>query len=77
MGAALVAVAFFNWRDDWNYRYSKWLNRTLFGTSRLGKSYGRLVEAKVTRVLYRGCSSGFLLLFGGALLILGTSLFGR
>jgi hypothetical protein len=74
MGAALVSVAYFNWRFDWNYRYAKWLGATLFG---LRKPFGELADAKFMRVFYRELSSGFLVLFGGILLILGISLFGR
>jgi hypothetical protein len=77
MGAALVSVAYFNWRYDWNYRYGKWLRATLFGASRLRKPFDQLAEAKLMRGFYREFSSGFLLLLGGIFLILGFSLIGR
>ena len=77
IGAALMSVAYLNWRYDGNYRYAKWLTATLFGASSLRTSLDRLADAKLMRRLYRGFSSGVLLLFGGTLLILGLSLFGR
>ena len=45
--------------------------------SSLRTSLDRLADAKLMRRLARGFSSGVLLLFGGTLLILGLSLFGR
>ena len=77
MGVALVSIAYFNWRNDWNYRYAKWLRATFLGASPLRKPFDRLADAKLMRGFYREFSSGFLLLFGGILLILGISLIGR
>ncbi|HEV2013899.1 MAG TPA: hypothetical protein VGR77_08480 [Candidatus Dormibacteraeota bacterium] len=65
----MFRFAYVNWRYDWSYRYAKRFQAKLFG-----KPFDRLAETRLGRIFYGGFSSGFLLLLGGALLILGISL---
>jgi hypothetical protein len=76
----MLWFAYFNWRYDWNYRYAKRLRATLFGASPLRRSLDRLAETRLARISSRWFSSGYFLVFGVALLILGISIvfgFGR
>jgi hypothetical protein len=66
VGGGILWFAYANWRYNLTYRYAKWLQANLFGS--------RPTETQLERIICGGFSSGFLVLFGGAFLILGISL---